>query len=372
MNHAAQIAPADVRDYAKARGWTLIPEAVRDRLYVLKNPRLQYRQIIVPIDADRPDYGAALRIAIERLAESEQRPPQAIEADLLEAGADTLRFGVSPTRDSADGLPLSYAISAIEGTEKILRAAACSEVQRQPFHPKLNRVQAQQVVEAAQMRHTESGSFVLKVACPIDAVPDDGPLLARPPFVRRALTGLKDAVFGLVGALEADQLDDFVAAAKPDGASPLSSNLCDGLVAFMNDDLRVNLDFSIDWSARIEAPTAERAKVRIQWDYFQRIERVRNALRSQSPAQAQTFIGTVTELRGSFGPEDPMQGEVILVLYVDEEIVKVKAHLSSEHHQVAHAAYKSPKPYVRISGRLHPGNQPRKLSDVTDFQILPG
>lgn len=371
MSYATLISPTDVRDYAKVHGWTPIDDAIRDRLFVLNNPKIKYHQIIVPMDADRPDYDDAIRIAIGELAEAEKRSFHLVEASLMEAGSDTVRFGVSTMRHMEDGLPLRYAARAMEGAEKSLRAAACSEVQRQPFHPKMKRTEAQMLADAAQMRHTESGSFVLKIACPVDAIPDDSPIRQQPPFVRRAILGMSEAVRSLIGALEADTLDKLVEEAKREGQSPLSANLCEGLMGFQDEDLRANLDFSISWSARIEAPPIQhRSKARIQWDYFSRIEQVRKALRPEQAPKEQSFIGTVDELRGDFGPDDPMEGEVVLDLLVDGESVKAKASLGSDHHKLAHRAYAAPKPYVKITGVLNPGNQPRKLTQVKDFVIV--
>ena len=62
---------------------------------------------------------------------------------------------------------------------------------------------------------------------------------------------MTQAIHDLVGALEADTLDTFVAYAKNAGASHLSSNLCEGLRAFPEPSLRANLDFSVAWSARL-------------------------------------------------------------------------------------------------------------------------
>jgi hypothetical protein len=130
-------------------------------------------------------------------------------------------------------------------------------------------------------------------------------------------------------------------------------------------------DFSITWSARIEAPPAQnRTKARIQWDYFPRIEQVRKELRPEQAPREQAFIGTVDELKGDFGPDEPMKGEVVLDLLVDGESVKAKANLGAEHHKLAHRAYASPKPYVKITGLLNPGNQPKKLTQVKDFVII--
>ena len=181
MSYATLISPTDLRDYAKVRGWSPIAEAIRDRLFVLSDPAGKLRQIIVPMDADRPDYDDAVRVAIENLAEVEDRPFRLVEASLLESGSDTLKFGVGVMKRAEDGLPLSYAVQAIKGAENALRAAACSEVHRQAFHPKMKRTEAQKLVEAAQMRHTESGSFVLKIACPID-----GDCFRREPVVSKS------------------------------------------------------------------------------------------------------------------------------------------------------------------------------------------
>jgi hypothetical protein len=373
MTYANLISPTDLRDYAKVRGWTPVPEAIADRLYVLKSPKGQFRQLIVPMDADRPDFDDALRVAIGELSEVEGRAFSLIEASLLESGSDAWRFGVTTMRHSEDGLPLSYAARAMKGVENAFRAAACSEVQRQAFHPKMNRVEAQKMVEAAQMRHTEQGSFVLKVACPIDAITtgDTDGAESKLPFVRRAMLGMSEAVHQLITALEADTLDKLVEEAKKDGASPLSANLCEGLTAFQYEELKANLDLSVAWSCRLESPApVHLKKTRIQWDYFPRIEQVRAALRPAQDAKEQTFIGIVDELKGDLGPGEEREGEVILDLLVDGESVKAKVNLSAEHHRIAFDAYGKGKAYVQVTGKLNPGNQPRKLTDVKGFSLV--
>ena len=339
MTYAERISPTDIRDYAKLHGWAPVPEAVQDRLFVLNYPSIDLMQIVVPMDADRPDFDAAVRIAIERLATVEAHPFQTIETSLMEAGADTLRFGVTTQRQLEDGLPLGYAVRAIKGVENVLRAAACSEVQPQPFHPKMKRTEAQKLVEASQLRHTELGSFVIKVACPIDAIATDESNTPEQklPFVRRATIGLSEAILGLVGALEADTLGDFVTNARHSGASHLSSNLCDGLLAFQETNLRANLDFSVAWSARLVSPAAPlRRKTRIQWDYFPRIEQVRTALRPDIAPHRETFYGIVDELKGDVRPDGQREGEVTLDLLVDGESIKAKANLTAGQHDVTH------------------------------------
>ena len=44
------ITPSELRDFAKAFGWTLVPEAIQDQLFVLNHPENKKRQIIFPSD----------------------------------------------------------------------------------------------------------------------------------------------------------------------------------------------------------------------------------------------------------------------------------------------------------------------------------
>jgi len=77
------IQPNDVVDYAKDRGWTLVEDGVPQQLFVLNNPTCSYyRQIVLPRDATSPDYMDALRIAIAKLANGEDRPESEVEVSL--------------------------------------------------------------------------------------------------------------------------------------------------------------------------------------------------------------------------------------------------------------------------------------------------
>jgi hypothetical protein len=55
MTSMIYIAPADVRDYAKAKGWALLKEASKDRLYVMTHSAFDHHQLVFPMDATAPD-----------------------------------------------------------------------------------------------------------------------------------------------------------------------------------------------------------------------------------------------------------------------------------------------------------------------------
>lgn len=161
------LAPTDVRDYAKSLGWSLLQEALPDRLYVLTHPEMSPRQIVIPIETSAPDYAEAVQTVRE----------------------DTLRYRVTTARRDEDTLPLPFAASLVQGAQQMLLASACTVLTPRLHHPRLYRAEAQQLVENARFGQTEQGSFVLEVSCPIDALDvqgslpwDDVPL----PFVRMA------------------------------------------------------------------------------------------------------------------------------------------------------------------------------------------
>ena len=306
MSCELYISATDLRDYAKALGWVVDQKALHDRLYVLTNPRFERRQLVFPIEATAPDYCESVRSVAEKLAEIERKPLQLILNSLQEVRDDTLRFGITFDRTSTSALPLVFAASIVEGAQQLLRAAACTVVNPQRHHPRLNRTEAQLLVDKSEFRHTEFGSFVLRVSCPVDALDVQGELLGderSAPFVRRTMLTVARSVQRLVSSVEADTLDTLIQDTK-DGTEPIiSSNLCDALVRFRDEGLNNALEVSVSWAASKPLPETSSVirPIRIQPDYFPRIEEVGRALRSAETHREDTFIGTVESLNGENG-----------------------------------------------------------------------
>jgi hypothetical protein len=193
MNGRLSVSPTDLRDFAKARGWALLPDGGGDRLYVLQNARFPKRQLVFPMDTTAPDYAEAAILVAGKLAEMENLPMGVLLAQLKELRDGTLRFRITTDRDSEASLPLAFAESILRGTEQLVLSAACTVLKPQAHHPRLVRAEAQQLLEASRFRHTEEGSFVLKVSCPVNALDVQAPLLpdeTEAPFVRRATLAL--------------------------------------------------------------------------------------------------------------------------------------------------------------------------------------
>lgn len=370
MNSHLAIPPTELRDYAKSLGWRLLEEAVRDRLFVMENPNFPRRQLIFPIDdtvADRDEI--VLRMA-GKLAGMHGFSLPAILDQIAAVGDDTIRLRI--TSDRHDGsLPLTYAEGILSGTEQMLLASACSVLKPQRHHPRLGRADAQQLINASRFRHTEEGSFVVKISCPVNALdiqPQTRLILDEEdtPFVRRTTQTLESNLLRLVTAIEADSVDKMVADIKSAAAPLLSSNFCDALAKFYDDGLKNALEVDIQWAP--SHPHAATKAIRIQRDYFHMIEEVGRELRPAETFKDGVYVGTVDRLDGDIDDDGRRCGEALLILLMDGETVRAKVHLTADDYAKAiqaHAAGESP---VKVRGRLHPGRQPRLLTDIVDFQ----
>ena len=376
MNFETLIAPTDLRDYAKAEGWTLLKEAAKDRLYVMSNPRFQRRQLVFPMDTNAPDYSEAIALMVNKLALMEQRTPDAVLKSLLEFSDDAVAFRVTSPRPEERYLPLSFAGAMVAGAQQLLLASACTVLKPKAHHPRLSRTEAQQFLDTARFRHTQPGSFVLNVSCPVQAMDVQAPLLPNEfeaPFVRRATLTLRHSLRQLVSAIETDSLDGLVESLKKSETPLISSNFCEALTRFEEQTLKNSVDVGITWAASIPRPNNEPAfaVVRVQNDYFSRIEEVRRELRSNEKHMEDTFIGTVERLDGEMGEGGNRSGEVILSLLLPEgEQVRARTNLNAEQYAKADQAHMTEGTYVKVGGKLHPGRQPRQLSELRAFDLI--
>jgi hypothetical protein len=355
----------------------LLKEAAKDRLYVMTNPSFDRRQLVFPMDTTAPDYSEAVMLVVGKLAAMEGRSAQAVIKNLLEVGDDAIAFRVTTPRPDERSLPLAFAGSMVTGAQQLLLASACTVLKPQAHHPRLSRTEAQQFLETAKFRHTQPGSFVLNVSCPVQGLDVQAPLLpdeADAPFVRRTTATLRKALGELVTAIETDSLDTFVEATK-NGANPIvSSNLCEALTRFEDSSLKNSVEIGITWAAAIPKPANEGriSIIRIQHDYFPRIEEVRRELRSKEQHLEDVFPATVERLDGEMGDNGKRSGEVILRLLTPDgdELVRARANLTTDQYELADKAHMTDGAFVKVAGKLHPGRQPRQLSNIKSFELM--
>lgn len=376
MTRAHAVDPTDLRDYLKAIGWSILESALEDRLYVLENEAFPRRQIVFPMDTTAPDYRESLDIAFFKLAEMTKQSSEVLLSRIRSLREDVLRLKVSFEGNDST-LPLGFAATLVQNTEMLLKAAACTVVRPRTHHPRLSLNEASQFVEKARFQQTESGSFVLKVACPVQALDVQGTLDldgSNSPFVRQVTLALQQSLAKLTAAIEADRLSPLIDELKSGKTPIISSNLCEAIVAMHDEGVDNSLEVEFDWSAMLVVPRQiSRRPLRIQRDYFSRIEELRRELRATESHREDTFIGTVERLDGTIDDDGRRSGDVILALLLPDEgeTVRAKMTLSADDYAKADKAHMSNGTYVQVAGRLLPGRQPRQITNISRFELIP-
>jgi hypothetical protein len=371
------IAPTELRDFAKSLGWQQMPQALEDNLYVLNNPLLPRRQLVFPLNSDTPDYADSVEMVLNKLSEIQNKPLSLIVSALNELKDDTLRFRVVDARNEDSFIPLSYAVSAINGAKEMFLSAACSVLKPQSFHPRLSRTEAQELVEKSRFRHTETGSFILKVSTPVNAMELEGNLFPEEnfPFVRQTTLTINKGLTNLVNAIEADTLTQLVDEIKQDPAPKISSNLCKSVTNFQEEhnDFDLYIDFTWAGSLPVPANISTRKIIKIQKDYFTRIDDVRRELRNteqEKKKQEDVFMASVERLDGELQNDGKRSGEVIFNLYQENEIIRARAILDDNQYEQADKAHMTAGAYIKLKGKLHSGNQPRNFTDISQFDLI--
>lgn len=369
------VAPTDLRDYLKAQGWTVLEAAIKDRLYVFENNSFPRRQLAYPMDMTAPDYRESLDRVFWKLGDITGQKLESLVTKVHALKDDVLRLRIFFDGNDSS-LPLGFAATLVQNTEKLLKATACTVLRPRMHHPRLSLAEANQFVEKARFQQTENGSFVLKVACPVHSMEIQGNLDIEDsdaPFVRQVTLALQSSLSKLTSAIEADTLDALVSNLKSQASPLISSNLCEALSAMHDEVVDNSLDVGFDWSALHAVPQSVSPRViRIQKDYFSRIEEVRRELRTQEQHLEESFIGTVERLDGAMDESGRRSGDVILALLLPDEgeTVRAKVSLSADDYGKADTAHMTNGAYVRVTGRLRPGRQPRQLTDVSYFELI--
>jgi hypothetical protein len=361
------LAPRDVQGYVRSRGWQQSKRVGHLMVFNRPEPK-SLDQVLVPIDSTRPDFPERMGDAVEKLAAFECRPIAAIVTDLLHYDADVLRFRVVSPRAERGTLPLIQAIDLLAGAKQSLLAAAHSALVRAKYHPQLSRTEARELLEACRMNQTEQGSFVVAISCPMRAFDADeaGVPPFDEPFARRATLLLSRALSSLDRAIEEDRVNSIV-----DDAHPIvSANLCDALLKMRPAQDNAFLEFRPSWASSTPIRAEEKSdstSITFSSDDFQAIEEVYRQLRPMEGSNPKRWIAFVDELRGAESDSGAREGEVILKILDDEELIRAKANLTREQYQIAYELHNPTRPLF-IVGQLYRGPRMSRLTQIREMR----
>lgn len=358
--------PREVRAYASANGWIRKPQDFGG-LAVFDHSERELTQLLVPMESGSNDFPVRMLDVAQRLSELEERSILEIANDLLNPDADTVRFRISDPSISSD-LSLLKGIEILDGARKSLLAAAHSILAPVQYHPRLSRREAKEFVDQCRLKQTEHGSFVVAIACPLDAVDADGLLEGIDSFTRQTTKVLMESLDRIESCIEADQEASLTLVEN--GKVPISANLCDAIAKLEPPSERGFVEISTTWaSTKPNGNMPKRKVVRFAEDHFNVIRDVGTRLRPNHEAEVASFAGQVETLDGDLNEAGRRYGEVVLDLLVENELVRTRVQLEPDDYAVADAAHMNGKPVI-VRGELHRGRRTHRLSKVTKFETV--
>lgn len=378
MSMSYNIKPIELRDFIKSRGWTQVEAALNDGEYLFNHKDIS-RQIYFPTNKDVCGFDEVFDGVLRFLAKVEDIEPWLLARRIETSRDDGVSFRVTNSVYKENSIPLSFASSMISGAEDLLLSAAHSVIMPQVYHPRMNRSEAKKMIEFSRFRHTEPGSFILNISCPLHALDDividqleiEG-LENNDPFVRKAMILMHSSIARLIDAIEKDSIYNLIDNEKQNKRPSLSYNLCEAISSFYCQGIGNDLEYKSHWS--ILRPNNDKSlneSCLIQSEYFPIIEEVARELKPKDEEIEGIFYGTVEELSGVIGENGKRAGDVLLhILTSKGNPIKVRANLNvdayekaDEAHMAAHDAY------IKIKGRLLPGKQPQRMIDISYFDL---
>ena len=151
----------------------------------------------------------------------------------------------------------------------------------------------------------------------------------------------------------------------------ISANLCDALLKMrpLQEDGILEVIASWASSCPVDPMNAEVNSVRFTSDEFESVEDIYRQLRPNEEAAAKTWVAYVEELLGADTGEGVREGEVVLRLFDDDQVIRARAALKADDYKIAYEAHNPTHPLV-VVGQLHRGPRVSRLSNISKVEFL--
>jgi hypothetical protein len=155
-----------------------------------------------------------------------------------------------------------------------------------------------------------------------------------------------------------------------DAPAPMTTaNLCEALVQMMPRDERTDLALDVRFSPILPAPDATPTEVRIERSLYRAFEDLSRTLRPpQSPIE-DVHVGRVVELRADVNDAGKLEGEVILRLDADDELIRARCSLGPDDYRKALDAHGRQR-YVSVRGKLIRTGRMYMLEDPNELKVI--
>lgn len=388
---ALSISPQELYRFAISLGYKHVLEAEKDGLFVLNSQGGTYRQLIFPINRFDPNFEEMLDISLSKLAKNLDIQIEHLITLLSESNDDILSVRYFSESAELDTLQLDEAIDALNATKQLILSAACSLDHPQLYYPKLSRNKVDSFFSKVRLRHTQHGSFVIRVSNPLQSQPHATYLKQSSSsdalFGRESFERVEDATSEIVDHLQKNNLETLYLRQKKMSKPIISYNFLNALVEMQHVHLdpllqdtnfmhgiempdKTPFELSIQWSDIIPKPAKNTNQpIRLLPSYHDGLLRMRDYFPNGNPSERGEFNGTVEHLEGKANITGEREGEVQLKLKVGKRNLLVRAVLNPTFYKRAYEAHGTKGAKVKVAGVLRAGKRLRLLDDITKFEL---
>lgn len=362
------ITPLQIVDYAKLMGWTLIQEAKKYDVYLMRNNSLS-EEISIVMHNKYSDFFESIESALDKLSSIYNIDVNTLVENILTINDDILSIRFKDINANKGFINLDEIWNYIKAIKDLIVVSACSLIDpKKSYRNPTSYKRVKEIADNIQFRQTNIGSFVINIALPIEKQLQL-PLLSKPvqSFTRNVTSNIADSLNTIIDNIESDNIEELI-----NSKYNISSNFCDAIYSFY-DEKGDDVDFSFQWSPRIPR---KKEKVTIKNSYFETISNFSSFLKENSFEKISgTFMATVETLNGDFYDKgDKRCGEVILSLFSKEneeynQRFTAKANLEIEQYELACEVHNDAKKFLKIAGTIHPGRT-KYFEKITEFTVV--
>ena len=319
-----------MRRYLSAHGWRRQPDArarpivlpegykkIRQQLiegrtdarrnfetYVLTGDGVEDVEIILPRDANTPDYRARMETAIGALSDLHERPPDEIIVDVRAVGFDLVRSRIPDELVRNETIQLLTAAEYIGGVKTLNSlATATTEMEPTPYFLRIKKRQST-TRTVANSAHTYRGSFGFTIRIPVS--PNSAPALfdiqQPPPFERRVVQRLARGIGHIVEAVRRED----VGILTGDVSTGLNANAYEQFADLVDETARTGMTFSFSFSPEWppEADLPARTDLQVGPQHVEITRDAARSLRAAPTTRLEVLFGRIVRLQTEADPSD--------------------------------------------------------------------
>ena len=365
---AETVTPLGVHAYLAAHGWTRTGSYRFDRGGVYRRPD-DRETVLVPASTRFADYPIRILQLAEVVGRTEDRRPSMVLADLSLATVDLIRVRLPKARDDYS-LALNAGVDLLDGSRRLLLAAACSTVRPQRQFRAGRNERASAYLDSVRLGQTAPGSFIVNLQVPVSPAlaEADQNHLFEPPFERRANRTL---VAGLRAVREATDLvnrgEGDIWAFDARVQNGVSANLCTAAAELI--DIGGGLEVSVSW-ALTRPPNEEhdeqRSTVLFQSPDALVLTEAARILSSRQERFDERIEGYVSALARDQSEPD---GRATIKAVIDGALTSVRADFSPFEYSTITKAHAN-RWSVSLEGDLRREGQRWHLSNPRDLTVM--